>query len=175
LTCEHAFHASCVDPWLTSRRACCPLCKHDYYVPKPRPEGETADPATGVRRSTTMGGLRLPTSPAATWMGRNQFGRSRVVFISSTREQQPPNGIQSLVNRPSRANRTSDSATPTPPQPTQNPSWRTRLGAMRTANRPTMPAFLSRNRANATAEPATGTTATPAPQPTPNQLEAGTR
>ncbi|KAK4071338.1 hypothetical protein Purlil1_13434 [Purpureocillium lilacinum] len=27
LTCGHAFHAKCIDPWLTSRRACCPLCK----------------------------------------------------------------------------------------------------------------------------------------------------
>ncbi|CAK7269520.1 hypothetical protein SEPCBS57363_003641 [Sporothrix epigloea] len=37
LTCGHAFHAVCLDPWLTSRRACCPLCKADYYTPKPRP------------------------------------------------------------------------------------------------------------------------------------------
>ncbi|KAL1903604.1 hypothetical protein Sste5346_000233 [Sporothrix stenoceras] len=43
LTCGHAFHAVCLDPWLTSRRACCPLCKADYYTPKPRPP-----PAEGV-------------------------------------------------------------------------------------------------------------------------------
>ena len=43
LTCGHAFHASCVDPWLTSRRACCPLCKADYYVPKPRPNAPGAE------------------------------------------------------------------------------------------------------------------------------------
>lgn len=42
LTCGHAFHASCLDPWLTSRRACCPLCKADYFVPKPRTEAEIA-------------------------------------------------------------------------------------------------------------------------------------
>ncbi|KAM5355471.1 hypothetical protein ACJ41O_002117 [Fusarium nematophilum] len=47
LTCGHAFHAVCVDPWLTSRRACCPLCKADYYVPKPRPAPETSNEAAG--------------------------------------------------------------------------------------------------------------------------------
>ncbi|KAF2482599.1 hypothetical protein BDY17DRAFT_232978, partial [Neohortaea acidophila] len=40
LTCGHAFHGACVDPWLTGRRACCPLCKADYYTPKPRADGE---------------------------------------------------------------------------------------------------------------------------------------
>lgn len=49
LTCGHAFHAGCLDPWLTSRRACCPLCKADYFVPKPKPEG--ADAATEGRDS----------------------------------------------------------------------------------------------------------------------------
>lgn len=45
LTCGHAFHAVCLDPWLTSRRACCPLCKADYYTPKPRAQPADANAA----------------------------------------------------------------------------------------------------------------------------------
>merc|ERR1711964_549199 len=63
LTCGHAFHAGCLDPWLTSRRACCPLCKADYYTPKPRPEGETVEPdRTGRRRTTNL------QQPPAAWL-----------------------------------------------------------------------------------------------------------
>jgi hypothetical protein len=25
--CKHAFHKSCIHPWLTERQGCCPLCK----------------------------------------------------------------------------------------------------------------------------------------------------
>jgi hypothetical protein len=67
LTCGHAFHAGCLDPWLTSRRACCPLCKADYYVPKPRPEGEAVDAdRSGRRRDARM---NMPQSPASAWTG----------------------------------------------------------------------------------------------------------
>lgn len=52
LTCGHAFHASCIDPWLTSRRACCPLCKADYYVPKNRPDGDATN--AGVADGANM-------------------------------------------------------------------------------------------------------------------------
>ncbi|KAK3648086.1 hypothetical protein LTR56_002564 [Elasticomyces elasticus] len=69
LTCGHAFHAACVDPWLTSRRACCPLCKADYYVPKPRGDGD--ETPTG-RRSR----LSLPVNPQTAWMG----GRAGAAF-----------------------------------------------------------------------------------------------
>lgn len=52
LTCGHAFHSGCLDPWLTNRRACCPLCKADYYIPKPKPEGEeSADGSTSRSRA----------------------------------------------------------------------------------------------------------------------------
>lgn len=44
LTCGHIFHSECVDPWLTGRRAYCPLCKYDYYVPVPE-EDENAAPS----------------------------------------------------------------------------------------------------------------------------------
>jgi hypothetical protein len=71
LTCGHAFHASCIDPWLTSRRACCPLCKADYFTPKPRPEGEAADSAAeGGRRRAAH-----PVPPGRVWMGRLAQGR----------------------------------------------------------------------------------------------------
>lgn len=59
LTCGHIFHAGCIEPWLLTRRACCPLCKHDFYAPKPidplgpEPNEEVASPRRASRRSTT--------------------------------------------------------------------------------------------------------------------------
>jgi Ring finger domain len=80
LTCGHAFHAACVDPWLTGRRACCPLCKADYYIPKPRPEGENASTSGGNRRSTgaQQARMNLPQQPPTTWLG----GRSRILLLA---------------------------------------------------------------------------------------------
>jgi hypothetical protein len=88
LTCGHAFHASCLDPWLTGRRACCPLCKADYYVPKPRPEGEAVGPTAtngtdASRPRVRMApGLRAVPVNAQPWTARTFgtrafFGRSQ--------------------------------------------------------------------------------------------------
>lgn len=35
LSCGHIFHPECIDPWLLTRQACCPLCKASFYAPKP--------------------------------------------------------------------------------------------------------------------------------------------
>ncbi|KAI9777029.1 MAG: hypothetical protein M1816_004982 [Peltula sp. TS41687] len=94
LACGHAFHAGCLDPWLTTRRACCPLCKADYYVPKPRTDGEAT---STVENSNSRSGRRaggngtggrsggrtlLPAVPSPSlWIGlgngNGRSGRSR--------------------------------------------------------------------------------------------------
>jgi RING finger family protein len=87
LTCGHAFHAVCVDPWLTSRRACCPLCKADYYTPKPRPvpENDPNNPAVALDRNGNP--ISTPNAPPATWYNlrgaRLGFGNRIGGFMSS--------------------------------------------------------------------------------------------
>ncbi|KAF2198119.1 hypothetical protein GQ43DRAFT_483568 [Delitschia confertaspora ATCC 74209] len=174
LTCGHAFHAGCLDPWLTSRRACCPLCKSDYYIPKPRPEGETVGPAVSGGRRAHVTGLRSPTAPAATWVvngGRgNPFTRPRVVFVNTRDLNSNANsqryGLQGMFDRPTRRNRSGNRVTP--PQPTASgPGWRARLAA----NRPSMSVLWPRrNRGDGS----TGSNNDPG-QATPSQLEAGNR
>lgn len=33
LACNHVFHETCIDKWLMSRRACCPVCRSNYKMP----------------------------------------------------------------------------------------------------------------------------------------------
>ena len=138
LTCGHAFHGACVDPWLTSRRACCPLCKADYYVPKPRPEGEEQNPAG--RRNGGRG--EMPQPPQSAWMStrgmpfRSRFIGPRGLFFSAPPPQDPTQ--QPYTTRPSRAERrqrAQDAVVATQPAPTSTPAttnggWRSRLPAM---------------------------------------------
>ncbi|PKY06908.1 hypothetical protein P168DRAFT_301933 [Aspergillus campestris IBT 28561] len=83
LTCGHAFHASCVDPWLTSRRACCPLCKADYHVPKPRPDPYEQS-ALGERIARhSANRMPVPSQPQAVFIG----GRSNSFRVPATRNR----------------------------------------------------------------------------------------
>lgn len=81
LTCGHAFHAVCLDPWLTSRRACCPLCKADYYTPKPRPQaadgahGAEVGPTVSINPDPRTNRMNMPSRPGVVWVFHPRRGR----------------------------------------------------------------------------------------------------
>lgn len=136
LTCGHAFHASCLDPWLTSRRACCPLCKADYYIPKPRPEGQEAVPENarvGGRRITGRNAAALrPPQPTFSVDRINPF-RTRFYFSTRAPLTVPPTGD----SNPRVTSGIQPSNTPPPSEQTharRSPVWVPRLNFWRTSN-----------------------------------------
>lgn len=171
LTCGHAFHAGCLDPWLTSRRACCPLCKADYYTPKPRPEGETIETDRSGRRRDPR--INMPQQPRSAWTGLRvgtRFGTYQSSRGANTNEQNhrsarrtrrdaAPGAEPVEVSDPG-AQENSNAATPSRWRP-RNPFSGVSLPTMR---------FPGRNRQPAEQNAAPSTTTA---EPSPSQLEAG--
>ena len=175
LTCGHAFHAACVDPWLTSRRACCPLCKADYYIPKPRPEGAD-DPTNAANRRS---GLRMPNSPPQVWIGGRggmAFGRPRLIFAAAGPRffvTEEPGRIQYSARPATQERRRreqdafyQDPAAEREQQQSNTGTWRSRLPSMPAVH---MPRFGRRNQATGDNHGAVEELAT-----TSTDLEAGT-
>ncbi|KIV95459.1 hypothetical protein PV10_03113 [Exophiala mesophila] len=175
LHCGHAFHASCVDPWLTSRRACCPLCKADYYVPKPRPDGANAD---GLGRTGTNGELPAPPPTAFSIIGSGRPGRRPAMYIpgrfmSIVYHDRDRHGFpvvmqterqgRSSRTQQSEANGTNIESEEIQREP-ERTTWRSRITGFR---------LPRRNRPAASTEQSSGPTASPEIQRTPSQLEAG--
>ncbi|KAF2835515.1 hypothetical protein M501DRAFT_941845 [Patellaria atrata CBS 101060] len=168
LTCGHAFHAGCVDPWLTSRRACCPLCKADYYIPKPKPEGEDANGATG-RRSQ---GFRGPSVPQPVWVGGRGgfvFARPRMYVVNNRLFLDPRERYDRTNPYSSRIrSRSNIQPSTTHNNDGNHSSWRDRF---RLPSRPNVNLFGWNHNASSQA----ATDGNRAPNPTPSQLEAAAR
>jgi hypothetical protein len=189
LTCGHAFHAVCLDPWLTSRRACCPLCKADYYTPKPRPPaaeaGDSASP--GIITVTLPSGrgdrMNLPSRPRHTLFALGRSGRpSHYVVADRSAYSARPSDQANLphTDRPGlfgRLRRGQPSgSTPASPStaPTASPTRSTQpsLGSMFSNFRNALPAF----RINAMQRQNQAPVASGAnPAVSPSNLEAGVR
>lgn len=169
LSCGHAFHASCVDPWLTSRRACCPLCKADYYMPKPRPEGAQEEPRRNMRTEQTGSNQFFMSGRAGQRRGRQRGLYIPGVFSAHQRAQQrTPEDARS-----SRRNRRAPSMPETSPeinnQEQSSTSWRQRLPNVRMPAIPTL-SRIRRGRGNEAGEQPTVTS-----DVSPAVLEAGSQ
>ncbi|PQE03325.1 hypothetical protein CJF30_00005544 [Rutstroemia sp. NJR-2017a BBW] len=164
LTCGHAFHAGCLDPWLTSRRACCPLCKADYHTPKPRPEGEPEPERTSRRSHGTR--ANMPQQPQSTWTGLR--GNPRLVLPGrfGTTRYEPP------VRDERRSRRTRQE----PAQPAVAAAPAENTTATSTRWRPNISNPFSSIRLPGRNRAADSTPQQPAgAEPSPSQLEAGVR
>ena len=190
LTCGHAFHAVCLDPWLTSRRACCPLCKADYYTPKPRqPQAEGAEggtqvgPTVSIAQDPRTNRANMPSRPGVAWifsgrrgrmalpqMGRN--GRNNGSGQTQPQARSDNNGRRQRQQRggffsrsgtqPSSRLSPTTTENATAPQTTQ-----TNSGGFLSSIRQQLPSF---GRSTATQEQSAANA-----QVTPSALEAGTR
>lgn len=178
LTCGHAFHAGCVDPWLTSRRACCPLCKADYYTPKVRTtDGDPSSPGAFDPRGNR---LNIPTSLPAAWFraGQNTTrpGGSILRMPGDSRRQRRE-GVDGETTPPEQ-----ESGTTTVIQPTTSITTTTTTTTPPTAEAtPAAPTGMLANLRGALRRNRTGdsraditTNAATTQEVTPSQLEAGT-
>ncbi|KAL8971642.1 MAG: hypothetical protein Q9197_003167 [Variospora fuerteventurae] len=188
LTCGHAFHASCLDPWLTSRRACCPLCKADYYVPKPRTEADAVGESdrNAGRRTAGMGGARVDgmRQPQYPFMSRRD-GRPRMILpgrfmtighFDDNRAQRY--GFPSVQRHPRPSERNQESNVDQPGEQGQQPNtWRSRLPNLAVPRPALFARFRQRNGTSGqqTSEDTRSDAATVSQNPTPAQLEAGNR
>ncbi|RYO90483.1 hypothetical protein DL763_005332 [Monosporascus cannonballus] len=181
LTCGHAFHAVCLDPWLTNRRACCPLCKADYYTPKPRPaaiEGDPNNPTAhgGLDPPRNGGRMNMPRSPQRTlnpWnrpprllLGGGRLTGARFIGSDNRRTYRPQRPQRRRTNRTAPEN-TQTSAT-------ESSGWFSRFRGRFPPFR--MDQVLRRGAQDGqTAETSQPTRSSNDPNTSPSQLEAGIR
>ncbi|KAK0735042.1 hypothetical protein B0T26DRAFT_630869 [Lasiosphaeria miniovina] len=188
LTCGHAFHAACLDPWLTSRRACCPLCKADYYTPKTRPPaaepGDAAGGAVATPFSESRGNrMNMPNRPRHTFLGLRRPGRmmgtNQLAVRTRTAEStaaQPHNADRPrLFGRPRQGNVTPSSpSSPTSVATTQSPD-RPGNGSFFSGFRTTFPNILGNRGRNSQPRSDAATASSASQGVSPSNLEAGVR
>ncbi|CAK7227251.1 hypothetical protein SBRCBS47491_006507 [Sporothrix bragantina] len=174
LTCGHAFHAVCLDPWLTSRRACCPLCKADYYTPKPRPPPGEGTDAANAQAAAMVGDrnrMNMPSRPGTSWRPTRMLPSRFILGPRNANAQDPAEVVPQVEVQDTGANAAAPAVAGAPEIQTQpqveqpaatHSNW---IGNLRP--------FRRRN--GESSQQAEQAGAAPASEVTPSQLEAGVR
>lgn len=65
LPCNHEFHMSCIDQWLTTRRPFCPICKRDARKKDAKPTPSESTPLLTADRHANVSNTSSSTSMSA--------------------------------------------------------------------------------------------------------------
>jgi E3 ubiquitin-protein ligase RNF13 len=111
LPCHHDFHALCVDKWLTTRRAFCPICKRDArFKSTVGPPSEQTPLLSAISSSplpTFATSIPIPTSvPLDTHTGSSPF--SAAPALSPSRWQEVPYMLPQVADGHSNISETSN-------------------------------------------------------------------
>lgn len=177
LTCGHAFHAACIDPWLTTRRACCPLCKADYFTPKPRPQAEHGP--IDLTNVTLPGDSRrnhrviLPSRPRHAFFGFGRSDNRTTTYYASSRRRTTggPRPRDDSGHSFGRSRTRNNTEPPAVSPAAMSEGWAGGVVAGFRAAFPRLGASRGQNNQAPTEPAAAGAN----PTATPSQLEAGTR